>query len=338
MINRSLISVFFLIISISLSALADSPRIKKSLLDSFLPRKSVDRSILGVNAFVNDPQFGSVSSQLSEVKNTLGIKYVRVLFAWLDEVQPTPTSTPNFSFYDDIVNSLPDGVEAVAVLAGLPTWMKDSSNWIDGDPRKTFVEKWVKVVSSRYSNKRKLKAIQVWNEPNTTSNPDNKTLGVTSPQNYYSMLKLARTAIKKSSKKLVINAATTAINQNYPKSLRYNRTLKDLGAESLVDVWAAHFYGKSVENVIRPGGIKSFFRTFTKPIWFTESGEKGTNKQREYVERYWTFLKSQISGIKRIYFYQFTENTPASSTYGMKNPTAGSTVSDFYIYLRDNPA
>lgn len=169
------------------------------------------------------------------------------------------------------------------------------------------------------------------------SNPDNSTLGFASnPKNYVSMMAMAYPAIKSVAPSMtVISSATTSIIQNYPNSLRYNKAMKSEGLEQYVDVWAIHFYGKQVENIIRPSGVKSFVTKIKKPVWVTESGAQGTLKQREYVERYWNFLRKEIKNISRIYFYQFTESSPASSTYGLRNLTPGKFVSDFYIYLRD---
>lgn len=94
---------------------------RKSLIDLFLPRKAVDVSRMGINAFVNDSRFGTIQNQFLEVRDTLGIKYVRVLFNWDDNVQPTRNSEPNFAFYDSIVNNLPSNVEAFAVITALPS-------------------------------------------------------------------------------------------------------------------------------------------------------------------------------------------------------------------------
>ena len=108
------------------------------------------------------------------------------------------------------------------------------------------------------------------------------------------------------------------------------------GILNYVDVFAAHFYGKQIENVLRPKGVKDFIRSIKKNIWFTESGEKGVNKQKDYAQRVFPFLLGLSSFVKRVYIYQFTEDTPASNTYGLKNLTPGFTISDLYIYLRDN--
>lgn len=312
-------------------------RFKRSLIDILLPKKPVDTTTLGINAFVNDSRFGTIKNQFLEVKNTLGIKYVRILMNWDNNVQPTKGATPNFAFYDSMISNLPANMEAFAVITALPSWMKNSSNWIDGDPRKTFVELWVKKVAERYKSNPKFKGIQVWNEQNMLSNPDNTTLDLAGkPENYVSLMAMAYPAIKEiAPNMLVISSATTSIIQGYPNSLQYNRNMKTAGLERYIDVWSVHYYGKSIENIIRPGGVKSFLSKVTKPLWVTESGAQGTTKQREYVERYWTFLRSEIRNIKRMYFYQFTESSPANTTYGLRNLTPGKLISDFYIYLRE---
>lgn len=306
-------------------------------VDSFLPRKPINPSITGVNAFANDQSFGSIRSQFAEVKNTLRLRYVRVLFAWSDGVQPAPDSSIFWGFYDDIAANLPRGVEAIVVVNGLPSWMSSSKNWIDGDPAKTFVEKWARKVMARYRRNSKIKGFEIWNEPNDSANRDNVLLGLnTSPEKYVSLLSRAYTAARAvAPRKLVISAATTPPNQNYPRNLTYNRKMYEAGIESVADVIGMHYYGKNYENIIRPRGVQSFFRRLKKPVWVTESGARGVNKQREYVERTWPFLKQKIPGIARFYYYQFAENSPAATTYGLRNLTPGLTVSDLYIWLRD---
>jgi hypothetical protein len=111
----------------------------------------------------------------------------------------------------------------------------------------------------------------------------------------------------------------------------------EAGALNFTDVYAIHFYGKSVERVILPGGVSSFVNTIQKPIWVTETGAQGVNKQREYAERIFPFLKKNMPGIARIYIYQYTESSSANTTYGLRNLTPGATVSDLYINLRDRP-
>ncbi len=303
---------------------------------SFLPKKRIPVSKLGVNAFANDPRFGSVASQLREVRRTLRLRHIRVLFAWNDQVQPSPSSAIDFSFYDDIVSHIPSTTKAIVVLTDVPTWMSNSNNWTDGDPRKTFAERWAKVVAARYASKKKILGYEVWNEPNTDMFDENSTLSLTkNPENYVALLRSSAQAIREvAPQKLIISAATTAINQDYPDTLNYNKDLFDLGLESLVDIWAVHFYGSGLESVIFPGGVADFLNDLQKPIWLTEIGEKGYSQQREYMERYLPFLIELIPGIARAYYYQFTDSTSADNSYGLRNLTPGKQYSDLYQYLK----
>ncbi len=308
-----------------------------SLQDIFIPRKTLPYSILGINAFANEPSFGTIRSQYREVRSTLGIRKVRILMAWNDQIQPTPNVEPTFVFYDDLVRGLPSGTEALLILTGVPSWMNDSRNWIGGNPRRTFVERWVKKVVARYGRRGRVGGFQIWNEPNNPDFAENKTIDVlTKPDNYLELLALAHSAAKSiAPRKRVINGATTAIAQNYPQTLNYNKALINGGALSFTDAYAIHYYGKNIERVLLPGGVADLLKRVTKPIWVTESGAQGINKQREYAERIFPFLKKQIPALARIYLYQFTESTPAATTYGLRNLTPGLGISDLYIHLRD---
>lgn len=309
-----------------------------SLEDLIIPRKPIPYTLLGVNAFVNDSRFGTIRAQFNDVKSTLRLKKVRVLFAWNDQVQASRSAQPYFTFYDQIINSLPSGTEALVIVTGVPSWMNNSANWIDGDPRKTFVELWVKRVVTRYGRRARVGGFQIWNEPNNPSFSENVTLDVlTKPENYVDLLARAHGVVKAvAPTKKVVNAATTAIAQNFPSTLNYNKSLINAGMLSFTDVFAIHYYGKSPERMIF-GGIGDFLKSISKPIWITEIGAKGVNKQKEYAERIFAFLKGRVPGIERMYIYQYTESTPADSTYGLRNLTPGRTVSDLYITLRDRP-
>lgn len=150
------------------------------------------------------------------------------------------------------------------------------------------------------------------------------------------MLALANSVAKDAAPgKLLLNAATTAINQNFPETRDYNRAMRDAGAVDLVDVWAVHYYGKQYENVIRSGGVADFLNGLNKPVWITESGAQGVNNQLAYAEEVWPYLQEHIDRLERIYYYQFTEATPPDTTYGLRNLSASMPVSDLYTYLRD---
>jgi hypothetical protein len=319
------------------TALARPPGAAEPRAFNPLPKRSLDYAKLGTNAFVNDQRFGSIKNQYLEVKNTLKLRYVRSLFAWNDQVQPKAGGPIDWSFYDQIARSIPRGLNVMVVLTGVPSWMSDSRNWIEGNPRKTFVELWLKPVIKRYRRFSAISAWQVWNEPNDENNPNNRIIAVLdSPSGYVEMLGLASSAKRAiSPKRRLVVAATTAINQNFPETLDYNRALQQAGAENFLDIWAIHYYGYQIENVLFPGGISDFCSGLKKPIWVTESGEKGVNQQLGYAQRLWPFLLQFIPKIERIYQYQFTEATPANDTYGLRNLTPGFTVSDLYINLRD---
>ena len=325
------------LISLFISA-CDSSKVKDAIeIGEGVPRKRIDTNILGTNAFVNDSRFGTINSQFREVKNTLRLNFVRILFKWDDNVQPTPGSAPNFSFYDNIASSIPAGMDAIVVITGIPSWMRNSANWIGGDPRRTFVELWVKKVVARYRGNGRIIGWQVWNEPNMVANQNNITMQMAeNPENYVELLRMSFSAIRSiAPSKLVINAATTAINQNYPGTIDYNKNMQSAGVLDFCDVYAVHYYGRQFENVVRRGGVASFLNGLGKDIWVTESGAQGVNEQLPYGEQVWPYLKEKIPSIQRIYQYQFAEATPADSTYALRNLTKGMELSDLYIFLRD---
>lgn len=302
----------------------------------------INKKITGVNAFVNDPSFGTISQQFTEVQQTLGLNYVRVLFNWNDGVQPNPSTSPDFSFYDNILADLPEGMTALVIINGIPSWMSQSSNWINGDPRETFVQLWFKPVVQRYASFPNIAGWEVWNEPNDDGNPQNVTLAInmsntSGAQNYVSMLTSAYSIAKSLTPDvLVVSAATTAINQDYPNTLNYGKTMKSNGAEGVCDIWGVHYYGTEYLHIFEPNGIQSFINSLTKPIWLTESGAKGVNEQLQYVNETWSILEDSFKNLERIYYYQFTEATPPDTTYGLRNLGPGQEYSDLYQYLKNH--
>lgn len=308
----------------------------KGLEDLFLPKRPLVKLKLGVNAFANDPRFGSIRSQYNEVLTTLGIKQIRMLFAWTDQVQPSPAASPFFGFYDELANSLPAGAEVIVVLTAIPSWMKNSQNWTGGSPGSTFVEKWVKPVVTRYRKNPQIKAFQLWNEPNDLNNPENHTMGfANSPDTFVEFMAKGSNAMEEiNTRKLVVNGATTAIAQNFPDTLDYNKALVKAGILSVIDIFAIHFYGKNVVPMILPDGAGDFLKSLSKPVWVTESGAQGVLKQKEYAQRIFPYLLNNFPIIKRIYIYQFTESAPASSSYGLRTLDRKNPVSDLYVYLR----
>jgi hypothetical protein len=302
-----------------------------------VPRKDIDRGKLGVNAFFNQQNFGSISAQYAEVSQTLGIKHIRALMAWDDAVQGSPSASPNLSFYDSILERIPNGVDVLVILSDVPRWMSNPATWVNGDPRATFVKRWVEPVVARYAANPRVVGFQIWNEPNAPGRFDNSVLQLdTNALNYLDLLAQSHAAIKRIAPgKLVVNAATTAINQNYPGTLDYNRALRDNGLLNFIDVFAIHYYGRQYENVVRNGGVQDFLSSMGNRIWVTESGAQGVTKQLEYVEQTWPFLSERIPAIERFYYYQMYETGDPATSYGLKNGSSDQPVSDLYIRLRD---
>ncbi|MCI5065190.1 glycoside hydrolase family 5 protein [bacterium] len=317
----------------------DSSEIEDALdLADGVPRRTIDTSRLGMNAFVNDARFGTVGEQFREVRDTLGLNFVRVLLVWNEAVQPAPGGRRDFSFYDSIIESIPAGMDALVILTGIPSWMSDSANWTDGSPRTTFVEQWVRPAVRRYGGNGRVIGFQIWNEPNMVSNGQNATLDVLGNEgavNYVEMLARAANVVRENAPgKLVVNAASTAIAQNFSETLDYNRAMRDAGIYEFIDIFAIHYYGKQFENLVRSGGVRGFLNSVPKPIWVTETGAQGVNEQLPYGEEVWPYLREQIPGIDRIYVYQFTD-ADGPGSYGLRNPSADFPVSDLYLHLRD---
>ena len=299
-------------------------------------RKPIDRSLVGVNNFFVNPEFGTIPQQFSEIRNTLGVKFVRVLFAWSDDVQSSPDTAPNYSFYDDIINAIPGDVDVVVVLSHTPNWMSNSANWIDGNPRKTWVERWLRPTVARYAGRRGIIGYEIWNEPDLTTVASDTALDLENADSYFELLQLGSQAMSQTDpSKLKVIAATTSVQSGFPETLNFNIRLRDLGAESLVDRWNIHYYGKQFENVIRSSGVEDFLKTISVPVWLTESGIQGPNNQLAYVETVWPFLKEKIPTLERIYYYQFGETTPVDVNFGLKTTDPSTPVSDLYVFLRD---
>jgi hypothetical protein len=299
-------------------------------------RKPLDYSKVAVNNFFVNSQFGSIPEQWNDIRNNLGIKHVRILFAWTDGVQPTPRSPVAVDFYDNILAAVPPDADVMITVAHSPSWMQNSANWIDGDPRRTWVELWLRPLVRRYKGLRQVAGWQVWNEPNLTVLPGDALLGLEDPANYFKLLQMGSEVIREEDPgKLVIMAATTSINQNFPIALNYNRDLKNLGAEGLVDVWAVHYYGKNFESVVTGGGVADFLNGVSKALWVTESGEQGVNNQLAYVETVWPFLLEEIPGILRFYYYEYGSTQPANDAFGLRTTDPAFPVSDFYLNLSE---
>ncbi len=299
-------------------------------------REPIDKSIVGLNNFFVNPEFGTIKEQYNDIDGNLGLKYYRVLFAWTDEVQPSPSSPLNFSFYDEIAINIPAGAEALVVLTHQPSWMADPANWTSGDARSTWIDRFLKPTVNRYGDVARISGFEVFNEPDIVTVAADEVLGLMDAENYFALLRDSYFAIKSiAPSKLVVMAATTSIQRDFPNVLNYNKRLRDLGVDGYTDIWNVHYYATSYETVVTNNGVADFLNGVSKPIWVTESGEQGPNKQLAYVETAWPFLQSKISGIQRFYYYQYGETGPIDNNFGLRTTDSNFPVSDLYIFFRD---
>ena len=332
--TKTLLNIFLIIVSIfNLSACTDAGDLL-SLAFNPPSRKPIDKSLVGVNNFfVDTNEFGSISSQYSDIKNNLGLKFIRVLFAWTDDVQPSPNSSLNYSFYDSILENVPPGVDVLIVLSHSPSWITSSSG---SEARTLWIENWLKPTVARYKNNGSVVGFEIFNEPDVLTLPQDNALGVSEPSGYFDLLSRSYIAGKKiAPSKRFIMAATTSIQRQFPKVLQYNKTLRDLGADAYTDVWNIHYYATSYESVVTSNGVADFLNGISKPVWVTESGETGPNKQLAYVETAWPFLKSKIGGIERFYYYQYGETGPIENNFGLRTTDSNFPVSDLYLFLKN---
>jgi hypothetical protein len=335
--TKNKILFFLLLISLlfSFQSCSDS-RDLLSLALSPPGREPLQRELIGVNNFFVDREFGTIREQYQDISQNIGIKFIRVLFAWSDGVQPTPNSLPNYSFYDDIAANAPPDVDLLIVISHAPTWFTNPGTWVDPNPRRAWIEQWLKPTVERYRNSPRVIGFEIFNEPDIVILPQDEVLGLTNPDNYFELLSESYMASKRlAPSKLAMMTGTTSIQQNFPTTLRYNQRLRDLGADGFTDIWNVHYYSTSFETIVTTNGVGDFLNGVSKPIWVTESGKTGPNEQLDYVETAWPFLKSRIPGIQRFYYYQYGETVPPEQNFGLRTTDPSAPVSDLYIFLRD---
>ena len=298
-------------------------------------RESIDRSKLGVqNFFTSTAAFGSVDQQFRDIRQNLGIRYVRILLPWIESRQSTKNSSYNFDSADEILNSIPAGVDVLVVLAHTPDWFTNPSNQTTANPRQAWVDQFLKPTISRYASNGRIIGWEIFNEPNILTVASDSVLGLTEPSNYVELMQFATDAIKSITPgKLAVMAATSSIQQDWPASINYNKALFDGGISNYTDVWNVHYYGKQFEKVVVNNGVADFLNSTGKEIWITESGQQGPNDQLAYVETVWPFLTDKIPGIKRIYYYEYSSTAPIRESYGLRSTDQAFPVSDFYVSL-----
>jgi len=299
------------------------------------PPRPIPLERLGLNSFFNDEIFGSLSYQVQDIFKGLKIRRLRLLKRWDDIASPSPSSPPDFTFLKTVLETLPSSADVLLVTTGIPKWMERPENWIDANPRRTFIEKWFIPLLGFLKNYPVVRSIQVWNEPNDSGAIENKVMRFDIEENYLELCWLARRELGRAGLNLrLLNGATTAINQRGNSPLKYNRKLVSLGLRDLIDVFAIHFYGTQLQEFVKNDGVREFLRKLNMEIWVTESGERGVSKQLDYASRYWPYLIREVSTVKRIYIYTYAERESPARTYGLRNPSSEAPYSDLYLYLR----
>ena len=280
-------------------------------------------SKFGVNVFFNQPNLGTLKEQAKDI-DSMGINKVRVLFHWGENTQPKEDSPINFSFYDDIIKSLPKNFHALVVITGCPSWNK-----ISKEPTKKYLN-FIKTLAVRYKDDPRVWGFQVHNEPNSSMFEDNAPYEFHDPKKYFEFLKAAYATIKSvKSDYMVTNAATTSIIQGFPNTIKYNNILLDLGVLDYVDAYSFHYYGNDYLNFYRPGGAyRTLKRIKHKFLICTEIGCDEPEKHRAYALQKIAYLSKKLPNIMCFMWYQY-DGGGTTTTYGLRPGN-----STLYEYLK----
>lgn len=304
----------------------------------FPPKKEIEKDRVAVNNFFNLPICGDISKQYELIRN-LGIKTVRVLFAWSDGVQPRPNDDLNFSFYDSIVQNCPDDIQLLPVVSHTPSWFLNevsSTETID-----YWLTSWFEKVVKRYAGNSKIIGYEVWNEPDVSVCFSNSNLCLEFPERYIELLRKAKEYIRQTDNtKLCVMAATTSIQKRHGLALEYNQDLLQLGIEQYTDLWNIHLYGEHFEELLKDDGLVDFLKSIKRPIWLTETGCVGHQKQLEYFRKVYSFMMTYTK-VEKLFYYILTDSDSPDQTYGLvtrRTEKEGMKFSDLYHFLLECPS
>lgn len=299
---------------------------------TFFDGGEIPRESLGVqNEFVANPK-GDAGAQAADIRNTLGIRHVRTSFFFDEGFLATEAAQPNWARFDAIVGSIPADADLLPILAYAPQWLANRPDW-----KSVFINRYVIPVLDRYGNDGRIAGWEIWNEPDGFCNGSGGApLGVLdcSPEDYVDLVRQVAPVIRARSGAPVVGAATTSINQSFPRHLDFNKDMVSLGLLDLIDVYNFHWYGEQFEK-FAIGGIEDFLDGTNKPLWCTESGERGSTNQLGYAEDAFPLFEDRLNDLERIYIYTYYDGEGPDTTYGL---VAGNgNESDFYQFLRANP-
>lgn len=290
----------------------------------------IDRETLGVqNEFVSNPK-GGAGAQALDIRETLGIRHIRTTFFFDEGFLASEGSQPNWARFDAIVGAIPPGTDLLPILAYAPQWLANRPDW-----KSVFLERYVIPVLDRYGRDGRIGGWEIWNEPDGFCNGrGGAPAGVLdcSAEDYVDLVRLVAPAIRARSAAPIVGAATTSINQSFPEHFDFNRRMVSAGILDAIDVYNFHWYGEQFERLV-VGGIEDFLESTGKPLWCTESGERGSTRQLGHAEDVFPVLEDRIENLERIYVYTYFDGEPPDSTYGL---VAGDGLeSDLYQFLRD---
>jgi hypothetical protein len=290
---------------------------------------SIPRDKLGVqNEFVSMPK-GDPAAQGNDIRSTIGLRHIRTSFFFDEGFLPSEGASPNFSRFDTILAAIPADANVVPVLAYAPRWLANRADWKD-----VFVARYVIPVLDRYGQDGRIAGWEIWNEPDAFCNGRTAPAGVLdcSPADYVDLVSRVAPEIRKRSGAPVVGAATTSINQSFPRHLDYNRSMVDAGLLGFIDVYNFHWYGEQLEK-LSFGGIADFLNSTGKRVWCTESGERGSTNQLGHARDVFPALDDEIDRLDRIYLFTYFDGEGPPATYGLV--ASNGLESDLYQFLRD---
>jgi len=290
----------------------------------------IPRDKLGVqNEFVSNPK-GDPGSQGNDIRNTLKLRHIRSSFFFDEGYLPSEGATPNFDRFDAIVAATPPDTDLLVVLAYAPQWLANRADWKD-----VFIARYVIPVLDRYGKDGRITGWEIWNEPDGFCNGRVAPPGVLdcSPGDYVDLVRRVAPVVRSRTSATVVGAATTSINQSYPSHLDYNRDMVGAGLVDLIDVYNFHWYGEQLEKLTF-GGIADFLNSTGKPVWCTESGERGVTNQLGHAQDVFPALDDNVKRLERIYIFTYFDDEGPATTFGLV--ASDGTESDLYQFLRDN--
>jgi hypothetical protein len=290
----------------------------------------IPREKLGVqNEFFSSTPKGGPGAQGADIRNTLQIRHIRVSFFFDEGFLPSEGASPNFARFDSILAAIPPDTDVLPILAYAPRWLANRRDWKD-----VFINRYVIPVLSRYGGDGRIAGWEIWNEPDAFCNGKVAPPGVLdcSPQDYVDLVARVAPEIRARSGALIVGAATTSINQSFPRHFDFNKDMVSAGLLGLIDVYNFHWYGSQLEK-LSFGGIADFLNGTGKPVWCTETGERGSTNQLGHAQDVFPAFEDQIDRLERIFIFTYFDGEGPATTYGLV--ANDGLESDLYQFLRD---